>query len=128
MDRRSFLTRLVPAAALGLAAAQAPLAAGKDAALVITPLADAVTLISGAGGNVVVLRSAEGVLLVDGGARANSPQLLQAVRGIAGTARVHTLFNTHWHADQTGSNATLGAAGTRIIAHENTRLWLTTDV
>jgi glyoxylase-like metal-dependent hydrolase (beta-lactamase superfamily II) len=50
------------------------------------------------------------------------------VREIAGTDRVHTLFNTHWHADQTGSNATLGAAGTRIIAHENTRLWLSTEV
>jgi glyoxylase-like metal-dependent hydrolase (beta-lactamase superfamily II) len=50
------------------------------------------------------------------------------VRRIAGTSRVHTLFNTHWHAGQTGSNAQLGAAGTRIIAHEYTRLWLTTDV
>ena len=41
---------------------------------------------------------------------------------------VHTLFNTHWHPEQTGSNERLGKAGKTIIAHENTRLWLTTDV
>jgi glyoxylase-like metal-dependent hydrolase (beta-lactamase superfamily II) len=41
---------------------------------------------------------------------------------------VRTLFNTHWHPEQTGSNEVLGTAGATIIAHENTRLWLTTDV
>jgi len=54
--------------------------------------------------------------------------VLKAVRELTGKSQVHTLFNTHWHWDQTGSNAVLGAAGTRIIAHENTRLWLSTDV
>jgi cyclase len=41
---------------------------------------------------------------------------------------VRTLFNTHWHPEHTGSNETLGKAGAAIVAHENTRLWLTTDV
>jgi glyoxylase-like metal-dependent hydrolase (beta-lactamase superfamily II) len=54
--------------------------------------------------------------------------VLKLVKKRTGSAKVHTLFNTHWHWDQTGSNATLGKAGTRIVAHENTRLWLTTDV
>jgi glyoxylase-like metal-dependent hydrolase (beta-lactamase superfamily II) len=134
MDRRRFLTTIVPAAGValaatrGAAAATAPAPAGSAAGLVVTPLTDNLTLISGAGGNVTVLRSPDGVLMVDGGARAHSAALLKAVRDLTGTDRVHTLFNTHWHADQIGSNATLGAAGTRIIAHENTRLWLTTDV
>ena len=48
--------------------------------------------------------------------------------GGPGGGRVHTLFNTHWHPEQTGSNGRLGAAGTTIVAHENTRLWLATDV
>jgi cyclase len=131
MDRRRFLTGIVPAASIALAtpvsaAAAAP--AFAESELVLTPLGGNLTLISGAGGNVTVLKSSAGVLMVDGGARAHSARLLQAVRRIAATDRVHTLFNTHWHADQTGSNLTLGAAGTRIIAHENTRLWLTTDV
>jgi cyclase len=103
MYRRAFLTTGVAALALPAAAyARSP-----KSELVVTPLADQLTLISGAGGNITLFDSAEGVVLVDG---------------------VHTLFNTHWHWDQTGSNPTLGKAGTRIIAHENTRLWLSTDV
>ena len=43
-------------------------------------------------------------------------------------AEVQTLFNTHWHPEQTGLNETIGKAGKTIIAHENTRLWLSTDV
>jgi cyclase len=128
MDRRSFLTQVVPATTLALAAARTRAASPGKTALVIKPLTDNITLITGAGGNVTLLRAPEGVLMVDGGAREHCAELLKAVRGIAGTDRVHTLFNTHWHADQVGSNATLGAAGTHIIAHENTRLWLTTDV
>jgi len=45
-----------------------------------------------------------------------------------GSGKVHTLFNTHWHPEQTGSNERLGMGGTTIIAHENTRLWLTQNV
>ena len=85
-------------------------------------------VVSGGGGNVTVLHSDEGVLLVDGGSREYSAALLELVRRRTGAARAHTLFNTHWHWDQTGSNLTLGPRGTRIIAHENTRLWLSTEV
>ncbi|HYR87685.1 MAG TPA: MBL fold metallo-hydrolase, partial [Terriglobia bacterium] len=35
---------------------------------------------------------------------------------------------THWHPEQTGSNERLGKAGAAIIAHENTRLWLTQNI
>lgn len=128
MDRRGFLSQVLPAATLALAASRVPAAGKSQPALVITPLADRLTLISGCGGNVTLFNSPEGVLLVDGGVQSRSAHLLQAVRKITGTSRVHTLFNSHWHADQTGCNGRLGAAGTRIIAHENTRLWLTTDV
>ena len=50
------------------------------------------------------------------------------VAGLPGAGAVHTIFNTHWHPEQTGSNERLGEAGKTIIAHENTRLWLATDV
>jgi len=65
---------------------------------------------------------------VDGGAPERSAEILKLVEARTGAKRIHTLFNTHWHWDQTGSNRTLGPAGTRIIAHENTRLWLGTTV
>jgi glyoxylase-like metal-dependent hydrolase (beta-lactamase superfamily II) len=129
MDRRSFLTQVVPGASLALSTrVSAATSEVVPASLYVKRLAANITLIGNAGGNVTLFHSPEGVLMVDGGAREHSATLMKVLRDIAGTDRVHTLFNTHWHAGQTGSNAALGAAGTRIIAHENTRLWLTTDV
>ena len=78
--------------------------------------------------NVVARTGASGVVLVDGASAAASDALLKAVAALPGAGPVRTLFNTHWHPEQTGSNETLGKAGVAIIAHENTRLWLTTDV
>ena len=78
--------------------------------------------------NVVAHASGDGVLLVDGVSAAASGALMNAVSGLRGGSRVHTIFNTHWHAEQTGANEMLGKAGSAIIAHENTRLWLATDV
>jgi glyoxylase-like metal-dependent hydrolase (beta-lactamase superfamily II) len=48
--------------------------------------------------------------------------------GRGADAGVQTLFNTHWHPEQVGSNEALAKAGATIVAHENTRLWLTEDV
>ncbi len=94
----------------------------------ITPLGDRLLLIRGGGGNVTVFDSPEGVLLVDGGSPERSQDVLRLVREHTGRPRIDVLFNTHWHWDQTGSNRTLGPAGSRIIAHENTRLWLGTEI
>ena len=78
--------------------------------------------------NVVAHTTASGVVLVDGGSASGSSALMKAVAGLPGSGRVHTLFNTHWHPEQTGSNEPLAKAGATIVAHENTRLWLGTDV
>jgi cyclase len=78
--------------------------------------------------NVVAQTVAGGVLLVDGGSAQAADALTKAVAGLPGGGAVQTLFNTHWHPEQTGVNDTLGKAGKTIIAQENTRLWLTTDV
>ena len=78
--------------------------------------------------NVLAQIDAKGVLLVDGGSAKGSDALLKAVSGLPGAGPVHTLFNTHWHPEQTGSNERLGKAGVTIIAHENTRLWLGQNV
>jgi glyoxylase-like metal-dependent hydrolase (beta-lactamase superfamily II) len=78
--------------------------------------------------NVVAHTGADGVLLVDGGSARASDALMTAVSGLPGGGPVHTVFNTHWHAEQTGLDERLGKAGATIIAHENTRLWLATDV
>ena len=78
---------------------------------------------------VVAHTSRDGVVLVDGGSAAGSDAVLKAVAGLPnGSGKVHTLFNTHWHPEQTGSNEKVGMAGAMIIAQENTRLWLTQNI
>ena len=128
MHRRKFLTQVLPVVAGATALGRMQEAYPASAQLVVTKLTDQLALISGGGGNVTVFTSPEGTLLVDGGAAAQSARILAEVRRLGGARGVHTLFNTHWHHDQTGSNLTLGKAGTRIVAHENTKLWLGTEV
>jgi cyclase len=130
-DRRGFLqVGLGGLAGLALAGCQqvpsrpsAGTNAGPTTPLSSEKLTERVTLITGAPGNVVALSSTEGVLLVDSGSAA----MAHAVRAsLAGTS-VHTLFNTHYHADQTGGNALFGAGGAVIHSHSITREWLAAD-
>jgi glyoxylase-like metal-dependent hydrolase (beta-lactamase superfamily II) len=127
MDRRSILK----AGLGGLAAATLPpclrAAAEVGAAPETTRLNDRLTVVSGVGCNVLALTGPEGLTLVDSGAAAHTSALLKSLRDLPNGKRVQTLFNTHWHPDQTGANEALGKGGTAIIAHEKTRLWLGTD-
>lgn len=129
MDRRVFLQAALPVAGAALVLPRLALA-GRAAAeeIAVTPLTEKIFLISGGGGNVTVFNSPEGVLMVDGGSHERSADVLSAVKKATGSSKVHTLFNTHWHWDQTGSNEKLGKSGTRIISHENTKLWLGTEI
>jgi glyoxylase-like metal-dependent hydrolase (beta-lactamase superfamily II) len=85
-----------------------------------------VALVSGAGGNVLAVGTTDGMVLVDSGNAAASEALLATLRGLPGSDRIRTLFNTHWHLDQIGSNAAIGRGGATIVAHEKTRLHLAT--
>jgi len=78
--------------------------------------------------NVVAQTSAGGVVLVDGGSAKASDALMKTISELPGSTQVQTLFNTHWHPEQTGLNETIGKTGKTIISHENTRLWLSTDI
>jgi glyoxylase-like metal-dependent hydrolase (beta-lactamase superfamily II) len=128
LKRRDFLASAAAATCAAAGFATRVSEATEASELVLTPLSDQLTLISGGGGNVTVFNSPAGVLLVDGGSPGQSRRVLKAVRTLTGKRDIHTLFNSHWHYDQTGSNTELGPAGTRIIAHENTRLWLGTVI
>jgi cyclase len=81
-------------------------------------------VLQGAGCNVIALGGPAGALMVDGGLAANSALLLKALHGAVKTSKVHTLINTHWHPEQTGSNEAAGKSGGTIIAHEVTKLAL----
>ncbi len=96
--------------------------------LIIGTLAANLLEISGDGGNIAVLTTPEGVLMVDGGLPDRSHELLKLVGDSTGGLPVRVLFNTHWHLDHTGSNEALGKAGAKIIAHHNTKRWLSSRV
>jgi glyoxylase-like metal-dependent hydrolase (beta-lactamase superfamily II) len=119
--RRTFLQ----AAAAGLTA---PFVFAQTTKITSTQIADNIFLLSGAGANVVACTGPDGVVLVDGGLTENADALAQAVAALPKSGKVQTLFNTHWHPEQTGSNLKLGTAGVTIIAQENTRLWLQQNI
>lgn len=100
------------------------LAAGRPA---LRSLGDRAFVIETDYAGVLGLHNEAGVLLVGGVAAEDSEALLTVLDEHTGGAPVKTVYNTHWHWDQTGSNEALAERGARIIAHENTRLWLTND-
>ena len=105
MDRREFLKgTLLTAWASRRVAAQR--------------LTDKFAIVDGGGTNVLTFSTDDGLVLVDSGAPKS---------GVLKDAKVRTLFNTHYHIDQTGNNEVFAAAGAKIIAHERTREWMSTD-
>src|SRR6185436_7004839 len=104
------------------AACTVPRATWAQAGPSATKLAERITLITGAGNNVVALAGDGGSLLVDAGDAAHAADLLK----LAG--RVGTVFNTHYHLESTGGNDAMARAGARIVSHFNTRLWMTQEI
>jgi len=86
-------------------------------------LSDRLSVLTSGRTNVVVLSTADGLVLVDSGAPELTNPFISDLEPLSG-GRVTTVFNTHWHLDNTGANETLGQAGATIVAHENTRLWM----
>ena len=83
-------------------------------------LAENLTLLSGPGGNVVVLNGSDGKIVVDTFLMPAWPKLKETLDGL-GNAPLKTVINTHWHFDHTDNNANLHAAGATVLAHENTK-------
>ena len=118
MDRRDFLKSTIEGAAAiwasgNLNAQQAP---------EIHKLTDGLSVaVDSAGSNVLLLSTDRGLVLVDSGAPKAGLQNLTL------SYKVQTVFNTHYHLDQTGNNEIFGTTGAKIIAHEHTRQWMSTD-
>jgi glyoxylase-like metal-dependent hydrolase (beta-lactamase superfamily II) len=87
------------------------------------PLGENVTLLTGPGGNVVVLHGADGLVVVDTFVAPAWPKFQESLKGLG--APVKSVINTHWHFDHTDNNASLRAAGATLVAHENTKLRMT---
>jgi cyclase len=131
LKRREFMSLLGGAGVAGALGARARLVHAQQTSstsLAVAELRAGLHLISGAGGNVVARSDQGAVLLVDSGS-ADSATALRALLSERFTAApVTILFNTHWHPDHTGGNDTLvGDRPATIVAHENTRLWMSTE-
>jgi cyclase len=127
IDRRQLLTGVVGGLLGGLAVPRrgAALQAGAAQPAGLLPLNDRLSLITSGGTNVLALSSADGLVMVDSGAPDLRDALIGSLWPLSG-GRVATVFNTHWHTENTGANDILRQGGATIVAHENTRLWMAT--
>jgi len=90
-------------------------------------LTDQLAIVDGGGANVVAFSSGDALLLVDSGAPQSGDKVIAALKSWNANAKVQTLFNTHYHLDQTGNNQMFASMGAKIIAHDRTRQWMSTD-
>jgi cyclase len=94
-----------------------------------------VHMLVGAGANIIVQAGDEGVLVVDTGSESRGADVLAAIRRLS-PKPIRMVINTHVHADHTGANSLIAAAGralsgnapgnsglalesARVLAHEN---------
>ncbi len=126
MDRRQVIKGAVTGV---LSLWAAPLVRAQQATTggAVSKLTDKIAVVDGGGSNVVAFSTGDGLLLVDSGVPKFGDKLVAALKGVAANSKVNTLFNTHYHLDQTGNNELFAAAGAKIIAHDVTRQWMATD-
>ena len=88
-------------------------------------LRDNVYMLSGPGGNILVLTGADGKLMVDSSFAGAVPKINTALAAID-SKPLNLLINTHWHFDHTDGNDAFHTGGAAIVAHENCRKRLST--
>ena len=113
MNRRQLL-RLLGAGAAQFAVRMPATAQGP---LTLQPLSEHITVLSGAGGNITLLRGKDGMLMVDSGLPDTAAAMSAKIKESA-SLPVQQLINTHWHYDHTGGNGVIAQNGAQIIAQE----------
>jgi cyclase len=104
---------------IGLAAL--PLVARAQGGLNVSDVTPQIKVLAGAGGNIVVLATTSGQIVIDSGAAAQRDAVVGTLRELGSGVGPVVVINTHWHRDQTGANEALAAAGATIVAHDKTR-------
>jgi glyoxylase-like metal-dependent hydrolase (beta-lactamase superfamily II) len=102
------------------AAADARRADMAKAPIVTASLDTGVTLLSGPGGNVVVLTGADGKVVVDSFVKPVWSSFKSILDGL-GKSPVRFLIDTHWHFDHADNNGNFRSAGAEVLAHANTK-------
>ena len=104
IDRRTFLTGLTAALVFPRMA--------------VSQLSDSLSLVTGVGTNVLALSTSDFMILVDSGAPQFGAQLMKSTRLVP-----TTVFNTHFHLENTGSNEALSQAGAKILTEPEDKPW-----
>ena len=89
--------------------------ATEDVVLETQHVSGNVYCIYGQGGNTAVLKTDEGLLVVDSKYKSVADDLIEAISAIS-TTPINYLINTHYHGDHTGGNAIIGA-NAEIVMH-----------
>ena len=119
LDRRQLMTGVVGSLLGTLLVPRRGSSQQKD----LVALNDRLSLVTSGGTNVIALSSPDGFVLVDSGAPDRSDALMVTLQALS-AGHPRTVFNTHWHQENTGANQIFRQNGATIIAHENTRLWM----
>jgi len=90
------------------------------------PVKDGIYMFMGAGGNLAVSTGEDGVLIVDDQYEEMTAKIDAAIAEITDQPLRYVL-NSHWHWDHTGGNENYGKAGKTIIAHDKTRVRMSSD-
>jgi glyoxylase-like metal-dependent hydrolase (beta-lactamase superfamily II) len=85
----------------------------------MTSVSDHARMLAGSGGNITVLVTPQGLVMVDAGIALSREKITQRLREIS-PVRVRYVINTHWHWDHTDGNGWLHDGGAIVIAHSNT--------
>jgi len=99
----------------------------QQAAARVRRLTDKLAVVDGGGANVVAFSTGDGLFLVDSGVPGYGDELLAGLKELPHGSKVHTVFNTHHHLEQTGNNELFAAAGAKIMAHDRTLQWMAHD-
>ncbi|HET9744731.1 MAG TPA: MBL fold metallo-hydrolase [Chitinophagaceae bacterium] len=91
-----------------------------------TKLTESIYMLEGAGGNIGVLVSNDGIIIIDDQFAPLTEKIRAALSQIS-SKPVRFVINTHFHNDHTGGNENFSGQGAIILSHENARRRLTTD-
>ncbi|WP_448211457.1 MBL fold metallo-hydrolase [Colwellia sp. MEBiC06753] len=91
----------------------------EKSAITVTPVAKQVYMLSGDGGNIGVLATEKGLMLIDNKFAPLAEQIEQAMKSLV-DQELKYVINTHYHGDHTGSNSYFSHQAP-IFAHSNVR-------
>jgi glyoxylase-like metal-dependent hydrolase (beta-lactamase superfamily II) len=93
----------------------------------VSKLTGTLAVIDGGGANVTALFIGDIIVLVDSGAPGSGDAVMAALKGLGANGKAQTLFNTHYHLDQTANNERFASQGAKIISQKRTREWMAAD-